>query len=254
MQLLSARQCWHDCFYTPANSTLQSSIEQATLGILSRPSSAVSGDWKKTKVGAGADFGGHRDDTGTLQHRIAAGLVQAAIGTLPEKLQQFGHVMYAPVNFISADYVENAIEMVARQAILQLGDAGELFHADIEVVEALALAQILRHRALMMRQPDPFPSVKALRDFCWDERGVRIDAQNFSRRWAGVIDSLRSRIDFVDMLALQPVAEVIKLHDDLHEENKKSAADAQEARWKALFARARGRWFPKKNVLFDFLY
>jgi len=91
MQLNSARQAWHDCFYTAWDSQ-GAFIEQ--LGMLG----AMVQTTEKQRKASHA------------MHQALAGYVQQAIGTLPDSLRAFGSWMYNPIE--NHDEREQAEEMV----------------------------------------------------------------------------------------------------------------------------------------------
>ena len=83
MKLTSARQAWHDALYENRDSVLAVAAEKAKLGKRGRVANETHPDRK--------------DTNGRSAHMLAAGLVMAAIGTLPKPLQHFGHTLYSPL-------------------------------------------------------------------------------------------------------------------------------------------------------------
>ncbi|MFG8423336.1 hypothetical protein ACEOSX_30520, partial [Pseudomonas aeruginosa] len=83
MRLISARQAWHDAFYESRSSVLAVAADKAALG-------------KKGRV-ANETHPDRKDTNGRSAHMLAAGLVQAAIRSLPKPLQHFGHTLYSPL-------------------------------------------------------------------------------------------------------------------------------------------------------------
>jgi len=51
MKLFSARQAWHDAFYTQANSTMEAACEVLEPGNTACSGGGVTGSWKKTVFG-----------------------------------------------------------------------------------------------------------------------------------------------------------------------------------------------------------
>lgn len=78
MRLITARQAWHDCFYTGADSPIAKLAEAAALGA----------HIQNTAL---------HNSTNRACHIAQAGKVQSAIHSLPVELQITGHWLYAPL-------------------------------------------------------------------------------------------------------------------------------------------------------------
>lgn len=215
MQFISARQAWHDAFDNSADSTLASGLEARKLGVIARSSGAMSGNWKKTKEGS-TDNGKFRDDSGKQIHRARAGLVQCAITRLPERLRRFGMYLYAPVSFITIEDGEEAVaavyQAVYKQWFSNLPEKPNhsKYQDTLEVLPFLIRAFLMRHKQITTFHKDPFVKPKELRTYLYQEYGVEISPQNFTRDWGKVIDLIKTEIDRLDKASLVPVSKVVE--------------------------------------------
>lgn len=241
MRLISSRQAWHDCFYTSANSTMDSAIEQIESGITCNPSSGMSGNWKKTKPGK-SDNGSYRDNSGKFMHQALAGRVQMAISCLPEVHKRFGMMMYAPLNFINAEDVEIPADWLLRKVAGWYVDRNKpLSNAKYELLPYLVRALLTRHRIIICNRDNPFKKPKDFRDYLREELGVNIPAQDFTRNYGDLINRIAVEIDNLDKNALVPVSKVINEHSEHHEIladlDKKDLWDSISEMWDACFVR-----------------
>lgn len=78
MRLITARQAWHDCYYTGGDSPIARLAEEAALG-------------------AHIQNTAFHNSNNRACHIAQAGKVQSAIHSLPAELQIVGHWLYAPL-------------------------------------------------------------------------------------------------------------------------------------------------------------
>lgn len=187
MKLISARQAWHDCFHESRDSTLAVAASKAQLG-------------KRGRV-ANETHPERKDTNGRCAHMLAAGLVQAAINTLPKPLQHFGHCLYSP--FANGQDLNVAHALVWFTAELPACSAKKR-----EVAYTVALAALRSHQAAVMGR-DPWGPAK-VSEFVREWYGAKIDPANWMRDWHVIWEVLAHAVDKLDAKALRPVAEVIK--------------------------------------------
>lgn len=207
MKLLSARQVWHDAYYTQGTA-------------LSDPTLSMSGE-------------GYKDDTGKMLHRAVSGRVQSAIGYLPEVHRRFGTMMYAPHNFIMAEDVECSIEFIsARIAAIFASKEKPLTHKKFTALPYIVQAMLHRFRTIVAsKRSDPFNgdsgdfSNKKLRVFIRMEYGVELAKESFWREYGPLIEMSIAHIDHLDKQCLVPVSKVVarykENYDNEHSEHGK---------------------------------
>ncbi|MCO2252131.1 hypothetical protein FA375_03595 [Pseudomonas aeruginosa] len=186
MKLTSARQAWHDALYENRDSVLAVAAEKAKLGKRGRVANETHPD--------------HKDTNGRSAHMLAAGLVMAAIGTLPKPLQHFGHTLYSPL--ATGDDVAIAHGLVWIGAGL-----GQLTQRQGERAYWMALAAINSHKRAVNGRDTLGPGEVCL--FIEERLGCKVDPHNWARDYAGTWDRLARHVDKLDAQALKPVAEVV---------------------------------------------
>lgn len=186
MKLISARQAWHDCMYENRDSTLAVAAQKALLGKKGRVANETHPDRKETN--------------GRCAHMLAAGLVQAAILTLPKPLQHFGHTLYSPL--ATGDDVAIAHGLVWIGAGL-----GQLTQRQGERAYWMALAAINSHKRAVNGRDTLAPGEVCL--FIEERLGCRIDPCNWARDYAATWERLARHVDRLDAQALKPVADVV---------------------------------------------
>jgi len=215
MKISSARQVWHDAFYTQGTS-------------LSDPELGVSGQ-------------GYRDDTANLMHKAGAGRIQSAISYLPEVHRRFGMMMYAPYNFIMAEDVECSVDFItARIAAVFVSRERPLSHKKYSALPYIVQAMLHRFRAIVTnKRTDPFNgdsgnfSNKKLRTFIFEEYGVVLAKESFWREYGTLIEMAIALIDNLDKQCLVPVTKVV----DRHHENYAMRQDEERTWMQAFTAR-----------------
>ncbi|SDI54531.1 hypothetical protein [Pseudomonas panipatensis] len=187
MKLISARQAWHDCMYENRDSTLAVAAQKALLGKKGRVANETHPDRKETN--------------GRCAHMLAAGLVQAAILTLPKPLQHFGHTLYSPL--------ANGNDLAIAHGLVWLGSGlgGQLTARQSERAYWMAMAAINSHKRAVNGRDVLAPSEVCL--FIEERLGCRIDPCNWARDYASTWERLAKHIDRLDAQALKPVADVV---------------------------------------------
>ncbi|MBG4154622.1 hypothetical protein I4928_20885 [Pseudomonas aeruginosa] len=186
MRLTSARQAWHDALYENRDSVLAVAAEKAKLGKRGRVANETHPDRK--------------DTNGRSAHMLAAGLVMAAIGTLPKPLQHFGHTLYSPL--ATGDDVAIAHGLVWIGAGL-----GQLTQRQGERAYWMALAAINSHKRAVNGRDTLRPGEVCL--FIEERLGCKVDPHNWARDYASTWERLARHVDKLDAQALKPVAEVV---------------------------------------------
>ncbi|MDS9411548.1 hypothetical protein [Pseudomonas aeruginosa] len=187
MKLNSARQAWHDAFHESRDSVLAVAAEKAMLG-------------KRGRV-VNETHPSRRDTNGRSAHMLAAGLVQAAIKTLPKPLQHFGHTLYSPL---------------ATGQDLNIAHALVWFTVELPTCSAkrrevsywMALAAVRSHQAAVYGR-EPW-SQGQICEFVRDWFGTAPSVAHWARDWAVIWNSLAATVDSLDAKALRPVAEVVR--------------------------------------------
>lgn len=186
MKLISARQAWHDCFYSTSRCTMDRVVEQA-------------------KIGAWIQNSTKLNTCNAAAHQVQAGLVQSAITTLPAPLQKLGHWLYAPESFIPADAEYVIWKSLAILVGLDLDDEdSEQWY--------LIRAAMRRYRELVWQRPDvisEFRSPRQIKHWLWEWHGVEIQTRRWAREYGRYWDRVLHQIDVLDEKALGQVAVLV---------------------------------------------
>lgn len=189
MQLNSARQAWHDCFYTAWDSQ-GSFIEN--LGMLG---TLIQTTEKQRKASHAV-------------HQALAGGVQAAIFKLPGSLRAFGNYMYAPS--CTDDEREVAEEVIFGMAMAR---SGRMTAAKRERCEYVAKGVMFRYRRMhqggQSSAQDPFASPEWFKRWIDEEYGVSLPACAWTRDWEPFVQICFEVCEDIDKRALSPVAATI---------------------------------------------
>lgn len=189
MQLNSARQAWHDCFYTAWDSQ-GSFIEN--LGMLG---TMIQTTEKQRKASHAV-------------HQALAGGVQAAIFKLPGSLRAFGNFMYAPS--CSDDEREVAEEVIFGMAMAR---SGRMTAAKRERCEYVAKGVMFRYRRMhqggQSSAQDPFASPEWFKRWIDEEYGVSLPACAWTRDWEPFVQICFEVCEDIDKRSLSPVAATI---------------------------------------------
>lgn len=185
MILKSARQAWHDAFYTPWDSVMSHCIEKAQLGTDVQTSDR------------------NRSD-GMAWHQVMAGKVQAAIATLPVALQCYGHTLYAPSPTDTDREAAHALvwSRFAFPAPVRAKKREQAFY--------LADCAIENHGRVVRGRDAMTPT--EIRDWLADQRGISISSHHWGQNWDRAWDQFRSICDAADAECLRPVAAMIGEH------------------------------------------
>ena len=186
MQLLSARQAWHDAFFLPWSQ----SMELIDLGCRVQ----------KTQ---------YDKSTGIAMHQALAGMIQRAIGTLPVALREFGHHLYSPLaGHEQRESAEESVYLLAR------AKSARMTAAKSEKARYVACAVLYRYR--MKNQGgqgeglDVLTTSEWLREWLDGTYGVRLASENWSREWEPFMALCNEACDLMDMEALRPVAIILE--------------------------------------------
>lgn len=189
MILRTARQAWHDAYYTPWDSVMAHCMSMAMLG---------------------TDVQRSESDRSTSQawHQVIAGKVQAAIQTLPIPLQAFGHALYAPQ--ATDEEREIAESMVYGYAGSQMG---RMTAKKAERAMYVAAGVFFRYRHMVQGgqdgSRDPLAAPERFRAWLFDEYGVQLASDRWEREWGGFIQNCFRACNDFDRDALAPVAKMI---------------------------------------------
>lgn len=186
MKLISARQAWREALHESRDSVLAAAAEKVKLG-------------KRGRV-IGETMPSMRDSNGRCAHMLAAGMVQAAIGTLPKPLQHFGHALYSPV--------ANGQDINVAHALVWLTVDLDGYPAKRrEVAYWMALAAIKSHQAAVNGREAWGPG--RVSEFVQDWYGTKVGTSQWARDWAAIWAIIAGTVDQLDAKALKPVAAVI---------------------------------------------
>lgn len=189
MQLNSARQAWHDCFYVAWDSQ-GAFIEQ--LGLL----------------GAMVQSTERQRHAGHAVHQALAGRVQSAIGKLPAHLRDFGQFMYAPR--LDADTKENAEERVF---VMVQQRSPRMTAAKRDKLEYVVKGVMARYRYMhqggQSANDDPLESPEGFRAWMVAHYDVKLESVRWEREWGGYVRLIFDCCEDLDKDALSPVAAVI---------------------------------------------
>ncbi|WP_313740487.1 hypothetical protein [Pseudomonas sp.] len=191
MKLNSARQAWHDCYYSAWDSQ-GAFIEN--LGLLG---AMVQTTQKQRKASH-------------AMHQALAGCVQQAIGTLPQSLRAFGSWMYNPIE--NDDERELAEELVFVTAY----NAGPKMYAKkFEKARMVAAGVLYRYRRMHQggqgEGVDPCLTPEVFRACLLAIYGLELSSEQWGREWEGFIDTCFAACNDLDKQALVPVAKTLSM-------------------------------------------
>lgn len=191
MRLDTARQAFHDCYYT-ARVSMLAMAEEFCMGI--------GGSIQRTE----------RDNrTNVAMHQALAGMIQKAVSTLPRHVQAFGHYMYNPMHYRDDDMreaVEAYVFMLAYQAFTK-----ETRMTAKKADKACHVAAGVLYRYRRMHQggasacADPLEKAEHFRDWLDLEKGCRLAKDNFAREWEHFVQACFDVCNDLDKTALSAV-------------------------------------------------
>lgn len=195
MKLISARQAWHDCYYSGGQSKAEAFEEQCKLGTYVQQTSKIN----TCMVAA---------------HQAQAGLIQSAICSLSPPLQTLGHWLYAPESFVPQG-AENAIwKMIAVFCGIDDEESEEWY---------LIRCALHRYRELAWQRPAEACTLNTPRKIkIWlaDWHGIEIDTRRWARNQSRVWDKALKLLDGLDKKLLAPVTEALVMAtDDMADED-----------------------------------
>lgn len=186
MRLSSARQAWHDAYYTPWDSS-GAHVEQ-----LGRMGCSV----QKTERAVNAR---------SAMHQALSARIQWAIATLPISLQTFGHWLYSPL--AGDDQREIAEEMVLQLAV---AEHKRMTAATFERARYVAAGVVYRYRRQNQggqgEGADPLPTGESFRQWLDAQHGVVLRAESWARDWDEFVELCFCACNTLDKAALAPVA------------------------------------------------
>ncbi|AWM80071.1 hypothetical protein DKL61_06715 [Gammaproteobacteria bacterium ESL0073] len=180
----SARQAWHDAYYTGKENTVDQFLLLGTTvqkTVVNNSLMLCMDAWLKSRV-------------------------QNEISTLPENIQGFGNWMYSPMRNI--DDLEGAQEAVFDNFWYNF-KAEKLTDKKWQSSKELTLCAILEYFHVIMGNPKPFKTHADKCKLLVDERGVKIDNRNWD-----IYNALLNSCAYIDAKALEPVSKIIKLEYD----------------------------------------
>lgn len=192
MKYISARQAWHDSYYTKSKCQMDVNIELAKLGAWVQHSSKL-------------------NTSDAAAHQYMAGKVQAAIARLPPPLRLLGDWLYAPEGF-SPDGAENAIWMMVT-VLCEIEEGSEEWY--------LARCALHRYRELAWSRPEAasqFRTPEQIKQWVWNWHGVELNTRRWSRDYGRVWDRLLNELNRLDGKALGPISTIVhSTHGDKSE-------------------------------------
>ena len=184
MKFYSARQAWHEAYYTPEVSRTASAQEQMELGCQVQHSSKLN------------------TCRSAVDHALA-GVIQSTITMLPIPLQMVGHWLYAPID-TGAAYEHDVWAMVATRAGVRHDNREMWFlaHAAIHAYQDLVIGK--SDSATLMNRP--------FRIHKWlvDKHGISIDSRRWCEKYKAQWNKFIAVLDEMDRKALGPVAAAIE--------------------------------------------
>jgi hypothetical protein len=147
--------------------------------------------------------------TARAAHLVTMGKIQHAIGTLPFKVQQFGHFLYHPC--MTMQHVMNAEKLILSDA-----DFSEMTAAKVAKAQCLVTVALQSYKAEITGAAEWGPArvADALKAFY----GVALEPKHWDRDWITVWVALKEVIQARDIEAQSPIWQVI------HAEKEESAA------------------------------
>lgn len=191
MKLNSARQAWHDCYYSTSKCQMDVNIELARLGAYVQHSSKL-------------------NTCNAAAHQVQAGLIQSAIARLPPPLQMLGHWLYAPNGFIPAGAENIVWKTLAILCGLGVNDEDSDHWY-------LARCSMHRYRELAWQRPDEvseFRSPRQIKKWLWEQHGIDIETRRWGRDYGRFWDRALRQLDELDKKALVPIQAVISEAND----------------------------------------
>lgn len=181
MKFSSARKAWHDCYLDSQASPLENIIEAGKLCATVQHSQKL-------------------NTANKAAHQAQAGIIQSAIGTLPQPLQVLGHWLYSPQGSYPEGYEQIVWQMIAVQLDITDQDSIEwyLVHCTIHAYRELAWG-----RDTLLKRP------QYIAKWIYEQHGVEMETRNFFRGRGKVQADIIMLLDDLDMKALEPVAKVI---------------------------------------------
>lgn len=202
MRLITARQCWHDCYFVGGDSPLARATEIA----------------KIAKLGTHIQTTAYHDSNSRAMHVATAGKVQNAIATLPPELQNLGHWLYAP---LTQDQQDDLAEQVQALIWVRSGLAAELSAKKREQAFWLVRAVMRDYQDLVLSRKQRLQTPQAIRGWLLDWHGVdiRTGKKNW---WPRDVRPWHLQqwhiLSDLDGAALAPVAAVVAEFDERQKE------------------------------------
>lgn len=192
MKYITARQAWHDAYYSGKENTM---IEFLKLG------KAVQKTIKS-------------NSNSSAIHAWLAGRVQNAISTLIYPLQCFGHYLYKPYSNGLLDNMEYSEVLETSHEAIKIGlllkHTGEQWtDAKFNRVNCIIYACMEEYKKLVLSKKKKFNSYNQTCQWIYGEFGIKIDHTNWHRDWLKIYEEIMDICNEFDKKALIPVTEVI---------------------------------------------
>ena len=225
---LNSRSLWHWVYFTGNDSAMAKAVDIARVGIQSNPSSAMSGDWKKTKV-SGADFGGYSDSSSQIWCDQQKQHIRSKIQQLPYYARALGNLLYMPHgdaserdlmqvhNYLYKTVVKKVDEHFPNLPPEKKSKIYDLVHCAISHYYETISSSIdgLTPKNMVPRAQEVGKYMAA--------RGNHIDTRRFSREWLHIWRVIIVQISNADSDALEPLDNWIQNYfDNINHERQRA--------------------------------
>lgn len=191
MRLDTARQAFHDCYYT-ARVSMLAMAEEFCMGI--------GGSIQRTELD---------NRTNVAMHQALAGMIQKSVATLPRHVRAFGEFMYSPMHYQDDDHreaVEAYVFMLAYQAFTK---ETRMTAKKAEKARYVAAGVLYRYRRMHQGGAsactDPLEKPEKFREWLDAEKGLKLFKDNYAREWQPFVDACFIVCNDLDKQALSAV-------------------------------------------------
>lgn len=191
MRLDTARQAFHDCYYT-ARVSMLAMAEEFCMGI--------GGSIQRTELD---------NRTNVAMHQALAGMIQKSVAALPRHVRAFGEFMYSPMHYQDDDHregVEAYVFMLAYQAFTK---ETRMTAKKAEKARYVAAGVLYRYRRMHQGGAsacaDPLEKPEFFRLWLLKEKGVKLSSEQWAREWQPFIDCCFAVCNDADKQALSAV-------------------------------------------------
>lgn len=191
MRLDTARQAFHDCYYT-ARVSMLAMAEEFCMGI--------GGSIQRTEMD---------NRTNVAMHQALAGMIQKAVSTLPRYVQAFGHYMYNPMHYRDDDMREAVEAYVFMLAYQEFTKETRMTAKKAEKARHVAAGVLYRYRRMHQGGAsacdDPLEKPEFFRAWLLEEKGVKLESCAWARDWQPFVDACFDVCNDIDREALSAV-------------------------------------------------